>query len=149
MNVIVLVQVWISFAKFELSVGDENCVAMSRSIYKEAHRRLKNADEKEERLLLLEAWKDFEVKIIYQTEDDQIPVEMRTYRISTCTKYHYKIHVWVRSVMFHVCLRSSGWYFMLFYVICLYQYFRFVFLFTHIFNCVLCIYFSGIFTLYL
>lgn len=55
-------QVWISFAKFELSIGDENCVAMSRSIYKEAHRRLKNADEKEERLVLLEAWKDFEVR---------------------------------------------------------------------------------------
>lgn len=35
---------------------------MSRSIYKEAHRRLKNADEKEERLVLLEAWKDFEVR---------------------------------------------------------------------------------------
>ncbi|PIK60199.1 putative crooked neck-like protein 1 isoform X2 [Apostichopus japonicus] len=61
------VKVWISFAKFELSIGDENCVAMSRSIYKEAHRRLKNADEKEERLVLLEAWKDFEEEL--GTED--------------------------------------------------------------------------------
>ncbi|XP_038072799.1 crooked neck-like protein 1 [Patiria miniata] len=54
------VKVWISFAKFELSVGAEGCVERARCIYKDASKALRDSEEKEERLMLLEAWKDFE-----------------------------------------------------------------------------------------
>ncbi|XP_072032048.1 crooked neck-like protein 1 [Amphiura filiformis] len=54
------VKVWISFTKFELTTGSEDCVTNAREIYKEANESLRNTDEKEERMMLLEAWKDFE-----------------------------------------------------------------------------------------
>ena len=52
---------WISFTKFELTTSSEDCVEKARGIYKEANESLRNTDEKEERMMLLEAWKDFEV----------------------------------------------------------------------------------------
>ena len=55
------VQVWMTFAQFELSVPVGDTIARSRAVYSEAHKSLKSAEEKEERLMLLEAWKDFEV----------------------------------------------------------------------------------------
>ncbi|XP_033632294.1 crooked neck-like protein 1 [Asterias rubens] len=54
------VKVWISFAKFELSIGLEGCLERARRIYKDANKGLRDTEEKEERLILLEAWKDFE-----------------------------------------------------------------------------------------
>ena len=36
----------------------------ARRIYKDANKGLRDTEEKEERLILLEAWKDFEVKKI-------------------------------------------------------------------------------------
>ncbi|XP_041468018.1 crooked neck-like protein 1 [Lytechinus variegatus] len=54
------VKVWISFAKCELSVGSGDCVLRSRQIYEEANKALKHVEEKEERLMLLEAWQEFE-----------------------------------------------------------------------------------------
>jgi len=35
----------------------------TRSVYKQANSALKDCEEKEERLMLLEAWKEFEVSI--------------------------------------------------------------------------------------
>lgn len=55
------VKVWISFAQFELNCGeDSNNVARARSIYERANRMLRGSEEKEERLMLLEAWRQFE-----------------------------------------------------------------------------------------
>jgi len=53
--------VWLSYAQFELSVNDENSLQRTRGVYKQANSALKDCDEKEERLMLLEAWKEFEV----------------------------------------------------------------------------------------
>ncbi|GAB6020509.1 Crooked neck-like protein 1 [Chamberlinius hualienensis] len=54
------VKVWLSYAKFELSVPEEDKEAQARSIYEKAHKALQYSEEKEERLMLLEAWKSFE-----------------------------------------------------------------------------------------
>jgi len=52
-----------SYAQFELSVSDDSSLQRTRSVYKQANGALKDCDEKEERLMLLEAWKEFEVSI--------------------------------------------------------------------------------------
>jgi len=48
-----------SLAQFELGIGDENSVGGARRVFEKANERLRN-NEKEERLMLLEAWKVFE-----------------------------------------------------------------------------------------
>ncbi|XP_075872014.1 crooked neck-like protein 1 isoform X2 [Nelusetta ayraudi] len=54
------VKVWISYAKFELSVDDGERLQKSRQIYEEANKSMRSCEEKEERLMLLESWRDFE-----------------------------------------------------------------------------------------
>ncbi|MBN3291102.1 CRNL1 protein, partial [Polypterus senegalus] len=54
------VKVWISYAQFELSVESGERLMKCRQIYEEANKALRNCEEKEERLLLLESWRDFE-----------------------------------------------------------------------------------------
>jgi len=61
-----LFQVWISYAQFELSVGGPENVARARDVYRRANITFKQADEKEERLMLLESWKEFEVTKLQQ-----------------------------------------------------------------------------------
>jgi crooked neck len=52
-----------SFAQFELlSAGEEGNIERARSVYDKANNTLRQAMEKEERVLLLEAWKEFEVE---------------------------------------------------------------------------------------
>lgn len=55
-------KVWISFAQFELSINPED-PSLCRAIYREANKSLQTSDEKEERLMLLESWKEFEVQL--------------------------------------------------------------------------------------
>lgn len=56
------VKVWISYANFELSIQSENGenVTNARKVYSEGNRSLKNINEKEERLMLLESWQEME-----------------------------------------------------------------------------------------
>ncbi|CAH1261589.1 CRNKL1 [Branchiostoma lanceolatum] len=54
------VKVWISYAKFELSVAGEDMAARARKIFEQGNRALRSCEEKEERLMLLEAWRDIE-----------------------------------------------------------------------------------------
>ncbi|OZJ03774.1 Pre-mRNA-splicing factor clf1 [Bifiguratus adelaidae] len=57
------VKVWISFAQFELSVPDEDegaSVKRAREVFEQAYKSMKEKDLKEERVLLLESWKEFE-----------------------------------------------------------------------------------------
>lgn len=53
-------QVWISYAKFELSIDSPDRLQKCRQIFEEANKSLRNCEEKEERLMLLESWSDFE-----------------------------------------------------------------------------------------
>jgi len=57
--------VWLSYAQFELSVNEQSNLQRTRNVYKQANCALKDSDEKEERLMLLEAWKEFEVFTLY------------------------------------------------------------------------------------
>ncbi|NWX34993.1 CRNL1 protein, partial [Notiomystis cincta] len=54
------VKVWISFAQFELSAGREERLPRCRQIYEEANKAMRNCEEKEERVMLLESWRRFE-----------------------------------------------------------------------------------------
>lgn len=58
------VKVWISFAKFELmSDSEENMnIDLARRVYERANDYLRNGAEKESRVVLLEAWRDFEMQ---------------------------------------------------------------------------------------
>lgn len=49
---------WISYAQFELSISETE---LCRKTYAKGNEGMKQSQEKEERLLLLESWKEFEV----------------------------------------------------------------------------------------
>lgn len=53
---------WISYAKFELlsQTEDDLNVALARRVYERANEQLRTLPEKESRVVLLEAWRDFE-----------------------------------------------------------------------------------------
>lgn len=59
--ILFILQVWLSFAQFEKSTSDPESVKNARKIYQEATSSLKSSVEKEERLMVLEAWQAFEV----------------------------------------------------------------------------------------
>ncbi|NXK96104.1 CRNL1 protein, partial [Formicarius rufipectus] len=54
------VKVWISFAQFELSAGQEQRLQRCRQVYEEANKAMRSCEEKEERVMLLESWRSFE-----------------------------------------------------------------------------------------
>merc|ERR1719435_74244 len=54
------VKVWLSLAQFERQNDHEDRVVQTRHVFEEANKDLRQAKEKEERLMLLEAWRDFE-----------------------------------------------------------------------------------------
>lgn len=55
-----VLQVWISYAKFELSLDDPERLHKCREVFEEANKSMRHCEMKEERLLLLESWRDFE-----------------------------------------------------------------------------------------
>lgn len=54
------VKVWISWAHFEASVPQEGQAVMARDVFKKGCQAMKEQGLKEERVILLEAWKEFE-----------------------------------------------------------------------------------------
>lgn len=58
------VKVWISFARFEFQAfsGSESGVSQARTVFERANKALRNCEEKESRLMLLEAWHEFEAQ---------------------------------------------------------------------------------------
>uniref|UniRef100_A0A914WDT6 Crooked neck-like protein 1 n=2 Tax=Plectus sambesii TaxID=2011161 RepID=A0A914WDT6_9BILA len=66
------VKVWISCAQFELGTDDERRVEKARDVYRKANKALQSSSDKEERLMLLESWKQFEVE--YGSEETQAEV---------------------------------------------------------------------------
>ena len=54
------VKVWLSLAQFERQNEHEDRIVQARHVYEEANKALRQSREKEERLMLLEAWTDFE-----------------------------------------------------------------------------------------
>ncbi|KFQ02303.1 Crooked neck-like 1, partial [Haliaeetus albicilla] len=66
------VKVWISFAQFELSAGREESLSRCRQIYEEANKAMRNCEEKEERVMLLESWRNFEEEFGTDTTKERI-----------------------------------------------------------------------------
>ena len=56
------VKVWLSLAQFERQNDHEDRLVQARHVYEEANKALRQSREKEERLMLLEAWADFEAE---------------------------------------------------------------------------------------
>lgn len=54
------VKVWISYAKFELTSEEGTNVSLARRVYERANECQKNLNDRDSRVLLLEAWRDFE-----------------------------------------------------------------------------------------
>ncbi|CAO1399070.1 unnamed protein product [Diamesa hyperborea] len=56
------VKVWISYAKFELSADQEDNmnIALARRVYERSNDCLRSLNDREARMMLLEAWRDFE-----------------------------------------------------------------------------------------
>uniref|UniRef100_A0A6M2DU41 Putative cell cycle control protein crooked neck n=1 Tax=Xenopsylla cheopis TaxID=163159 RepID=A0A6M2DU41_XENCH len=55
------VKVWMSYAKFEMNSNDtDGKLELARRVYERANTSLRSAGEKESRVMLLEAWRDFE-----------------------------------------------------------------------------------------
>jgi len=54
------VKVWISFAQFERSSGR---MQEARAVFEEAYNYLRSAEQKEERVLLVQNWKQFEEEV--------------------------------------------------------------------------------------
>jgi len=54
------VKVWMSYAQFEQTSGDDNSVMLARNVYKDGFKSLGELEQKEERLMLLEDWLAFE-----------------------------------------------------------------------------------------
>ncbi|KGL75696.1 Crooked neck-like 1, partial [Tinamus guttatus] len=66
------VKVWISFAQFELSAGKEESLPRCRQVYEEANKAMRNCEEKEERVMLLESWRNFEQEFGTDTTKERI-----------------------------------------------------------------------------
>ncbi|XP_067148713.1 crooked neck-like protein 1 isoform X2 [Apteryx mantelli] len=66
------VKVWISFAQFELSAGKEESLPRCRQVYEEANKAMRNCEEKEERVMLLESWRSFEQEFGTDTTKERI-----------------------------------------------------------------------------
>jgi crooked neck len=54
------VKVWLSYAKFESSLESEDSIEKGREVYENGDRSLQTSESREERMMLLEAWKEFE-----------------------------------------------------------------------------------------
>ncbi|MBN3270878.1 CRNL1 protein, partial [Polyodon spathula] len=66
------VKVWISYAQFELSLESETRLAKCQQIYEEANKAMRNCEEKEERLMLLESWRDLEAEFGTDVTRDRV-----------------------------------------------------------------------------
>ncbi|KAI9252675.1 hypothetical protein BY458DRAFT_522730 [Sporodiniella umbellata] len=73
------VKVYISFAQFELSIpcdeGSDENAKRSRAIFSKAYDKMKEKELKDERVILLEAWKEFEEN--YGTEETKEVVQKK------------------------------------------------------------------------
>ncbi|KAJ8275018.1 hypothetical protein COCON_G00096430 [Conger conger] len=66
------VKVWISYAHFELSIEGGGRLGRCRQIYEEANKGMRSCEEKEERLMLLESWRDFEREFGNDSTQDRV-----------------------------------------------------------------------------
>lgn len=61
----IFVVVYILFKISAFNIRSPCNFSLYRNVYERANRELKSADDKEERLMLLESWKQFEVRHVF------------------------------------------------------------------------------------
>ena len=49
-------------AQFEASIGEADSIDRARDVFEQAYKTLRTASDKEERLMLVEHWLEFEVR---------------------------------------------------------------------------------------
>ncbi|CAF0939521.1 unnamed protein product [Rotaria sordida] len=54
------VKVWLSLAQFEAVIDESDSIDRARDVFEQAYKTLRTANDKEERLMLVENWLDFE-----------------------------------------------------------------------------------------
>lgn len=104
-----------SYAQFEMSATDEGNLVFARQVYDRANQSLRGANEKEERVLLLEAWRDFETQ-----HGDNESLEKVMQKMPRRVKKRQRVHAedgvsylffWYRAVFFNWwCLEVVWWY---------------------------------------
>lgn len=94
-----------SYAQFEMSAADEGNVAFARQVYDRANQSLRGASEKEERVFLLEAWRDFETQ-----HGDNGSLEKVMQKMPRRVKKRQRVHAedgvsylffWYRAMLFN------------------------------------------------
>lgn len=65
------VKVWLSLAQFEASIDETDSIDRARDVFEQAYKSLRTVSDKEERLMLVENWLDFEV-----TMNEEMRVEI-------------------------------------------------------------------------
>eukprot|EP00794_Sanderia_malayensis_P017528 gene17528-19278_t len=70
------VKVWISYAQFEANSGEDGSAELARGVYERGDRSLQQPEAKEERLMLLESWKNFEAKCGDEETQEKIQRKM-------------------------------------------------------------------------
>jgi len=53
-------KVWLSLAQFEATIDESDSIDRARDVFEQAYKTLRTANDKEERLMLVEHWVDFE-----------------------------------------------------------------------------------------
>ena len=96
-----------SYAQFEMSATEEGNVVLARQVYDRANQSLRGANEKEERVLLLEAWRDFETQ-----HGDNESLEKVMQKMPRRVKKRQRVHAddgvsylffWYRAVLCNWC----------------------------------------------
>eukprot|EP01134_Creolimax_fragrantissima_P000225 CFRG0225T1 len=79
------VKVWLTYATFEASIGNSKSVAMARNVYEQADKHMRDHDLNEERLMVLEAWRDFErakgTEEWFETINSKMPKKVKKRRL--------------------------------------------------------------------
>lgn len=66
------VKVWISYARSQLNIPSEDASVQARAIFQRANKALRSAGEKEQRLMLLEAWVEHEKEYGSEEEEEKV-----------------------------------------------------------------------------
>ena len=78
-------QVWVSYAHFERGTEEDDAMVKARGVYRRANNMLKSSEEKEERLMLLESWQQFEVSVV------SLKIEELLFGVAFCLQSHKRL----------------------------------------------------------
>ena len=87
-----------SYAQFEMTTSQDDCVSRAREVFSRANKMFKeNPEAKEERMMIMESWKQHEVRHYY----------FSLFILLFITLYHILV---LSFVFIYVCCVMSWWY---------------------------------------